>query len=72
MGLMIKLPGVHITGVTTPQARLLSAGKFGERWTKIARAYGLTVVEHTERWASAFDPDKVAAFLDQEVEGGAE
>ena len=48
---------------------VLNAGKFGERWTKIARAYGLTVVEHTERWGAAFDPEKVAAFLDGEAAG---
>jgi len=45
---------------------VLSAGKFGERWSKIARAYGLGVVEMTRRWGESFTADDAAQFLDRE------
>lgn len=42
---------------------VLHAGKFGERWVKIARAYGLKVVELANRWGEHFEPEQVAEFL---------
>jgi aspartate aminotransferase-like enzyme len=48
---------------------VLAAGKFGERWNTIARAYGLHVIEYTRPWGSAFTAKEVAQFLDDEAEG---
>jgi len=45
---------------------VLNAGKFGERWGKVARAYGLKVVEYTKRWGESFSPEEVAEFLDHD------
>jgi len=45
---------------------VLNAGKFGERWHAIARAYGLKVVEHTKAWGTAFTAGDVAAFLEED------
>ena len=43
---------------------VLNAGKFGERWGKIARAYELKVVELAKRWGESFTPEDLAAFLE--------
>jgi aspartate aminotransferase-like enzyme len=45
---------------------VLNAGKFGERWHGIARAYGLGVVELTKSWGSAFTAKEVGTFLEDE------
>ncbi len=55
-----------------------SAGKFGERWIKIAQGYGLTVIEVKAAYGDTFDiaaferavkgAPKLAAFLVQEHE----
>jgi aspartate aminotransferase-like enzyme len=46
---------------------VLAAGKFGERWNTIARAYGLHVIEMTRPWGSTFSPREVEQFLDDEA-----
>lgn len=46
---------------------VLNAGKFGERWHKLARAYGLKVVELQRPWGTAFTAKEVAEFLDDEA-----
>jgi aspartate aminotransferase-like enzyme len=38
---------------------VINAGKFGERWTKICRAYGLKVEEITVEWGYAVKPEMV-------------
>jgi serine---pyruvate transaminase len=38
-----------------------SAGNFGDRWTKIARAYGIEPRIHAQPWGEALDPAAVAA-----------
>jgi aspartate aminotransferase-like enzyme len=38
---------------------VINAGKFGERWTKICRAYGLKVEEITVEWGYAVKPEIV-------------
>jgi aspartate aminotransferase-like enzyme len=48
---------------------VLNAGKFGERWHSIARAYNLRVVEHTLPWGKAFMAKDVGAFLEDEGKG---
>jgi aspartate aminotransferase-like enzyme len=37
-----------------------SAGNFGDRWTKIARAYGVEPRIHAQPWGEALDPSAVA------------
>ena len=39
------------------------AGKFGERWARLARRYGHPVVEVSAPWGSQLDPAAVAAVL---------
>lgn len=48
---------------------VLNAGKFGERWHRMARAYGLKIAELAKPWGSAFSARDVAAFLDDEAKG---
>jgi len=43
----------------------INAGKFGERWTKIAQAYGLKVTEIKVEWGNAVDPKAVKEALDK-------
>ncbi|MGZ4400121.1 MAG: pyridoxal-phosphate-dependent aminotransferase family protein [Gaiellaceae bacterium] len=42
-----------------------SAGNFGERWVKIAKAYGCEVGHVREDWGAIPDPAKLAAELDK-------
>lgn len=42
---------------------VINGGKFGERWGKICRAYGLTVEELFVEWGEAVDPEKVSDAL---------
>jgi aspartate aminotransferase-like enzyme len=39
------------------------AGKFGERWGEMARAFGFEVVDVTAPWGEALDPEAVAAVI---------
>ncbi len=50
---------------------VINGGKFGERWTKIAKAYGLNVSEIVVEWGYAARVDEVAAALkkDPEIKG---
>jgi aspartate aminotransferase-like enzyme len=41
----------------------LAAGKFGERWVKLARHYGYTVIEHAVAWGRDFDLAELAPLL---------
>ena len=63
-GLEAVIANLCSTGDTVA---VLNAGKFGERWGKIARAYGLKIVELSGRWGSSFSAADVAAFLDDEA-----
>lgn len=42
---------------------VVRGGKFGERWEKIARAYGLDVVPLDVPWGEAVDPERVRRAL---------
>jgi aspartate aminotransferase-like enzyme len=46
------------------EAIVVNAGKFGERWTKICQAYGVTVHEMKVPWGQAVSPAAVRAALD--------
>lgn len=55
-GLLASVPrGAKVIG--------LAAGKFGERWVKLARHYGYTVVEHTVTWGQDFDLSELVPLL---------
>lgn len=56
-----------VTNTTSPGDRVLvvNGGKFGERWAKIAAAYGLTVTELKVEWGRAVEPDAVARALEE-------
>ncbi len=43
----------------------VSAGKFGERWAKILRAYGCEAIELKLEWGKSVDPSEVLKILDK-------
>ncbi|QEY32554.1 alanine--glyoxylate aminotransferase family protein [Synechococcus sp. RSCCF101] len=43
-------------------------GKFGERWVKLARAYGLEVEEVTAEWGQPLDPDAFRRALEADAD----
>jgi aspartate aminotransferase-like enzyme len=63
-GLEAALVNVASPGDTVA---VLNAGKFGERWLGIARAYGLKTVELARPWGSSFGTEEVVRFLDKEA-----
>lgn len=52
-----------VANLLTPGDDVLvaSAGNFGDRWTKIARAYGIEPRIHAQPWGELLDPAAVAA-----------
>ena len=54
-----------VTNTASPGDRVLvvNGGKFGERWGKIAAAYGLTVTELKVEWGRAVEPEAVERAL---------
>ena len=55
-GLLASVPrGSKVIGI--------SAGKFGERWVKLARHYGYEVVEYGLEWGSVAQPEEVRDLL---------
>lgn len=56
-----------ITNLYSPGDEILAinGGKFGERWGKIAAAYGLKVHELKVEWGKAADPNDVRRMLDE-------
>jgi aspartate aminotransferase-like enzyme len=54
-----------VTNTTSPGDRVLvvNGGKFGERWGKIAAAYGLAVTELKVEWGKAVEPAQVERAL---------
>jgi len=55
-----------VTNLLCPDdhAIVVNGGKFGERWTKICRAYGVQVHEITVEWGRAVEPAALAAALE--------
>ena len=51
---------------TGDKALVIRGGKFGERWGKIAQAYGIETVNIDVEWGKSVDPAVVAAALDQD------
>ena len=58
-----------VSNLTSPGDRVLvlSAGKFGERWTALAKAFGCEVDVVSEPYGATFDMDKVKAALKPET-----
>ncbi|MEB3309893.1 MAG: alanine--glyoxylate aminotransferase family protein [Snowella sp.] len=62
-----------IINFLSPGDRVLvgNNGKFGDRWAKVSKAYGLTVEEVTAEWGKALDPEafreKLAADKDKAI-----
>ncbi|AFY78838.1 MAG: alanine--glyoxylate aminotransferase family protein [Hydrococcus sp. C42_A2020_068] len=63
-----------IINFLSPGDRVLvgNNGKFGDRWAKISRAFGLQVEEITAEWGKALDPEafreKLAADTQKQIE----
>lgn len=55
-----------VTNLFSPgdEVIVVNGGKFGERWTKISRSYGVVVHEIPVEWGRAVDPAAVKATLD--------
>jgi aspartate aminotransferase-like enzyme len=55
-----------VTNLCSPgdEVLVVNGGKFGERWTKICRTYGVTVHEIVVEWGRAVEPAAVRAALD--------
>jgi aspartate aminotransferase-like enzyme len=51
---------------TGDKALVIRGGKFGERWAKIAQAYGIECVNVDVEWGKSVDPAVVAAALDKD------
>lgn len=57
-GLLACVPkGAKVIGI--------NAGKFGERWIKLAKHYGFEVAELTLPWGQAADPEAVRALFEE-------
>jgi aspartate aminotransferase-like enzyme len=56
-----------VANILSPGDRVLAinAGKFGERWTHIAQAYGATVVEDKVAWGGDYTAEQLGHTLDQ-------
>ncbi|MEF3169140.1 MAG: alanine--glyoxylate aminotransferase family protein [Deltaproteobacteria bacterium] len=52
-------------------AIVVRAGKFGERWTELCEAYGVTAVNIDVPWGEAVDPDAVQNALEAHPEAKA-
>ncbi|MEJ2314821.1 MAG: alanine--glyoxylate aminotransferase family protein [Nitrospirota bacterium] len=46
------------------KALVVNGGKFGERWTKICRSYGIEVNEIEVEWGHPVDPEEIRRRLD--------
>lgn len=55
-----------VTNLLSPgdEAVVVNGGKFGERWTKICQAYGVTVHEIRVEWGQVVAPPMIATALD--------
>jgi len=45
------------------RALVVNGGKFGERWSKICKAYGLEVIEVSVEWGYPVDPETIREVL---------
>ena len=47
---------------------MCSAGKFGERWVELAKAYGLNAIVLKSEYGDVVSPDRVEAALDENAD----
>lgn len=57
---------VSNTMSTGDKVLVVNGGKFGERWAKISKVYGLNVQEIAVEWGNAVDPSLVKEALDND------
>ena len=57
-----------MTNLFSPGDKVLviNGGKFGERWGKISKSYGLTVVWHNVEWGQAADAKAIENLLKED------
>lgn len=50
---------------------VINAGKFGERWAKISKTYGLNVINYKIEWGETYDKDRLDEIikLNQDLKG---
>ena len=60
-----------VTNLTSPgdKVLVLSAGKFGERWVALAKAFGCQAVVLTKPYGQTFSIEEVKALLTPRCEG---
>ena len=58
-----------VSNLTSPgdKVLVLTAGKFGERWTALAKAYGCNVDVLSKPYGETFSPDEVRAKLTPDI-----
>ena len=56
-----------ITNFTSRGEKLIAVGggKFGERWGKVGRAFGMNVIDVELEWGKALTPERLSAVLDE-------
>lgn len=61
-----------VVNLTRPGEKVIvtESGKFGRRWSEIARAYGVEVVSLAPEWGRAVSPDEVASAFSEHREAG--
>ncbi len=59
---------VHNLFMPNEKVLVINAGKFGERWAKIAKTHGLEVVEHILNWGEAITQKELAKLLDKHTD----
>jgi aspartate aminotransferase-like enzyme len=57
-----------ITGVGSPDSKalVLAGGKFGERWAKVCKSYGINHVVDSMEWGTGARPEQVTAWLERD------
>ena len=55
-----------VTNLFSPKDKVITVngGKFGERWTEIAKAHGLEAIELKIEWGKGPSPDEIARLID--------
>jgi len=76
--IFIKSRSVKVNGVIeTRRGRKLNKGdkvicgengKFGERWVKVAKEFGLEVIKIDSEWGTPLDPEKFKKVLEEDAE----
>ncbi len=56
---------VHNLFEENEKVLVINAGKFGERWTKIAQTHKLEVIEYELKWGEAIEAEKLEQLIDE-------